>query len=137
MLSKIDECDTASDVVKSINILIALRWVAKAWSLVRAETIAKCFRKVGILNADLDVITCDLEEDDPFLEADMRMEVQSLIEKTMPTDGRCNVDEYLNGDDDLPVCMELDSDSQGDQPLADETFSCLKLKFILSYPILS
>ena len=25
------------------------------------------------------------------------------------TDGRCNVDEYLN--DDLPVCMELGNDS--------------------------
>ena len=128
VLSKIDECDTASDVVKCINILIALRWVAKAWSLVRAETIAKCFSKAGILNAELDVISCDLEEeDDPFLEADMRVEVQSLIEKTMPTDGRCNVDEYLNGDDDLPVCMELDSDSweadflkQEEQEVTDE-----------------
>ena len=36
------------------------------------------------------------EEDNPFLEADIRMEVQSLIEKTVPTDGRCNSDEYLN-----------------------------------------
>ena len=86
--------------------------MAKAWSLVRAETVVKCFRKAGILNANLDVVSCYLEEeDDPFLEADMRMEVQSLIEKTMPTDGRCNLDEYLNGDDDLPVCMELDGDS--------------------------
>ena len=131
VLSKIDECDTASDVVKSINILIALRWVAKAWSLVRAESIAKCFRKAGILNTNLNVISCDLEEeDDPFLEADMRMEVQSLIEKTMPTDGRCNLDEYLSGDDNLPVCMEFDSDSweadflkqlrQEEQEVADE-----------------
>ena len=75
------------------------------------------------------VISCDREEeDDPFLEADMRMEVQSLIEKIMPTDGRCNVDEYLN--DDLPVCMELDNDSweadflkqlgQEEQEVADE-----------------
>ena len=76
------------------------------WLRVRADTIAKCFRKAGILNADLDVIFCDLEEeDDPFLEADMRMEVQSLIENIMPTDGRCNVDEYLN--DDLPVAWSL------------------------------
>ena len=86
--------------------------MAKACSLVRAETIAKCFRKAGILNADLSVISCDLDaEDDPFLEADMRMEVHSLIDKTMPTDGKCNADEYLNGDDDLPVCMELNDDS--------------------------
>ena len=95
-------------MVKSINILNALRWVAKAWSLVRAETIAKCFRKARILNDNL----CDLDtEDNPFLEAKMRMEVQSLVDKTMPTDRKCNADEYLNGDDFLPVCMELNDDS--------------------------
>ena len=82
--------------------------------------------RLGILNANLDVISCDLEEEDnPFLEADMRMEV---LEKIMPTDGRCNVDDYLN--DDLPVCMELDNDSweadflkqlgQEEQEVADE-----------------
>ena len=105
VLSKIDECDKASDLAKSINILIALRWVAKAWSLVKPETIMKCFRRAGILDANHDVVSCDLDgEDDPFLEADMQTEVQSLIERTMSTDGCCNVDEYLN--DDLPVCME-------------------------------
>ena len=43
------------------------------------------------------------------------MEVQSPIEKTMSTGGRCNVDEYLatcmQGDDNLPVCIDLDKDS--------------------------
>lgn len=43
------------------------------------------------------------------LEANTHMEVQSLIEMIMPTDGRYNVDKYLN--DDLPVCMELGNDS--------------------------
>lgn len=113
VLSKIDQCDTASDITKSINILIALRWVAKAWSLVKAETITKCFRKAGILNNDLQVISTDLEHDnDPFLEADKLAEVHNLIEKTMPhADSRCSVDEYLNGDSDLPVCMGMDGES--------------------------
>ena len=82
-----------------------------AWSLARAETIAKYFRKASILNFELNIVSCDLEEEDnPFLESNMRTEVQRLIEKTMPIDGRCGVDEHLNGDD-LLVCMELDSDS--------------------------
>ena len=50
-------------------------------------------------------------EDDPFSEANVRMEVQSLIEKTMPAGGRCDLDEYSHGDDGLPVCMDLDNDS--------------------------
>ena len=41
VLSKIDERSTATDVVKSVNILIAVRWVAKAWSMVKAETISR------------------------------------------------------------------------------------------------
>ena len=110
VLSKIDECEKASDVVKSINILIALRWAAKAWSLVKPETITKCFRKAGILNVDHEVISHELDIDnDPFLEADIYTQVQSLIEQTMPTDEHCNVNDYLN--DDVPVCMEAEIDS--------------------------
>ena len=109
-LSKIDECDTATEVVKSINILVALRWVAKAWSLVKPETILKCFRKAGILTSDLDVVTVEVEND-PFLEADMRMEMQSMINKTVLPGGTCDVNEYLQGDDELPVCVDLDSDN--------------------------
>ena len=113
VLSKIDECDTASDVVKSINILIAIRWVAKAWSCVKEETISKCFRKAGILDSrTLDVVTCPLtaSDEDPFLEVDAAcQDVQTLIEQTMQTEG-CTVEEYLEGDNDLPTCTDLDTD---------------------------
>ena len=110
VLSKIDECDSASDVVKSVNILVAIRWVALAWSQVTTETITKCFKKAGILDMGLDVVNRGIEDDsDPFLEADERMELESLIEKT--GDGGCTVDEFLNGDSDLPVCVEMDDDN--------------------------
>lgn len=120
VLSKIDECETASDVVKSINILVAIRWVAVAWSKVRAETISKCFRKAGILTDDLGVVSCPLEDDaDPFLEADACVEIESLIEKTMPAGEGCTVTEYLGGEDDLPICTDLDSDRWEDNFMAE------------------
>jgi len=93
VLSKIDECDSASDVVKSVNILVAIRWVAIAWSQVTAETIMNCFRKAGILDRELDVVSLGIEDDsDPFFEADERTELEDLIEKT--GDGSCTVDEF-------------------------------------------
>ncbi len=85
MLAKIDSCDNASEVIKSVNILMAIRWAAKSWSDVIPETISKYFRKAGVLSEDLEVISSGSDED-PFLEADTRMEIQTLISETAPTD---------------------------------------------------
>ena len=43
VLSQIDTCTKASDVAKSLNILHAIRWVAKAQDAVSPETIKKGF----------------------------------------------------------------------------------------------
>ena len=111
VLSKIDECDTATDVVRSVNILMAIRWVAKAWALVEEDTVCKCFRKAGILTSEMDVVSAGLDEDDdPFSECDLQQELESLIDKTMPSDGRCTVKEYLERDNDLQVSMDNDDD---------------------------
>ena len=37
--------------------------------------------------------------------------MQSMIDKTMLPGGTCDVNEYLQGDDELPVCVDLDSDN--------------------------
>ena len=56
----------------------------------------------------LDVVNRKIQDDpDPFLEADERMEFEGLIEKT----GDGTVDEFLNGDSDLPVCVEMDDNN--------------------------
>ena len=119
VLAKIDECETASDVTKSVNILIAIKWVAKAWDMVKPETISKCFIKAGILSLTHDVISRGLnedEEDDPFLEQDECLRLQNLIDKTVHEG--CTLSEYITGDDDLPVGANLINENWEDNFLA-------------------
>ena len=66
VLTKIDTCSTATEVVKSITILQAIRWVAEAWKSVDTITIKKCFRKAGILDKDFHVVQQRVLEEDPF-----------------------------------------------------------------------
>ena len=112
VLSKIEECSTASDVIKSVNILVAIRWVATALGNVKEEVVKKCFRKAGSLDSSFEVVTGLLmaDDEDPFSEVDDQVKdnMQSLIERTMPADRQCSVEEYLMGDDDLPICTNLD-----------------------------
>ena len=118
VISKIDEVDRASDVVKSVNLLVAIRWVALAWSQVTADTISKCFRKAGVLDTDLDVIRRDADDNNPFLQADNLLELGDLIEKT--GDDGCSSNEFACGDDDLPVCAEMDDDDNWQSVFLDE-----------------
>ena len=58
----------------------------------------------------MDVVARAHDEDDPFLESDACMEVQNLLEKTIPSDQRCSVAEYLSGEEGVPVCVDMDGD---------------------------
>ena len=58
----------------------------------------------------MDVVNHGIEDgSDPYLEAGERMELESLIEKI--GDGGCTVEEFLNGDSDLPVCVDMDDNN--------------------------
>ena len=104
---ELDQCDSASEVANSINILTAIRWVALAWTKVNPETISKCFRKVGVLqDAMVDVVARAHDtKDDPFLESDACM-----FEKNMPSEQRCSLAEYLSGEEGVPVCVDMDGE---------------------------
>ena len=110
-MSKIDECDLATDVVKSVNVLVALRWVALVWNEVKSDTITKCFRKAGVLNDVLEVVGLDHAgadgSVDPFADIDENLELQHLIEQTGCES--CTPQEFISGDDDLPVCVEREN----------------------------
>ena len=76
-----------------MNILLAVRWVVKAWSMVKAETISKCSRRqVSRLFYGYGI--------------------SGLNEKTTTLNGQdsCTLEEYVYGEDSIPVSMEFDSD---------------------------
>ena len=109
VISKIDSCSSATEVTSSINVLVAIRWVALAWREVKSSTIVKCFKHAGVLNDGSNVHA--LSEEDPFQDIDETITIGSLISTTMGT-GRdaCSAEEYVNGDNDLAVCVEFDDD---------------------------
>ena len=119
ILTKIEECDTASQVAESLNILKAIHFVREAWEKVKPETICKCFRSAGVLDKDLNVTTCNVSQDDadPFLAVDSEFHLHDLIPQVVG-DGTCSVDEYLDGDGSLPVCRELSKEHWEEEFLA-------------------
>ena len=71
------------------------------------ETIQKCFHQAGVLNSDITVIVRN--EEDPLLVADECKVLGDLISTTMSTHEACQVEEYINGEDTLSVCLEKEN----------------------------
>ena len=44
ILTKTEECNIASEVVKSVTILNTIRWVVQAWEKVTSKTIKRCLK---------------------------------------------------------------------------------------------
>ena len=76
----------------------------------KSDTITKCFRKAGVLNDALAVVglvQAGAEGSvDPFAGIDEDLELQHLIQQTGCES--CTAQEFISGDDDLSVCVEMD-----------------------------
>ena len=109
VLSKIDECSSASDVTKSVTVLHAIPWVAQAWQNVKDQTILKCFRAASVLNDDFEVASIPETQEDPFADLDNREEeLQGMLSQLPET---CLVEEYLSAEKDLPTGPCYDEES--------------------------
>ena len=87
VLSKIDDTnDTASQIVKSISMLMAIRWAAEAWDSVQEETIRKCFTKSGITGSGFSVVHRLYEDEDPFDDVEAQEELHELLDQISPSD---------------------------------------------------
>ena len=50
----------------------------------KEETIRKCFQSAGILDSSMDVVSCDMGEDDPFADVHSGTDLQGLIADIIP-----------------------------------------------------
>ena len=60
----------------------------------------------------MDVVNRGIEEEiDPFDVLDAESQLRDLISRAMPAKDICTVEEYINGEDSVPVCSEFDNDT--------------------------
>ena len=123
IVAKIDQHALASEVTSTVNILQAVRWLAEAWKQVSGETIKKCFRKAGILNEDLELRSLPLIDQDPFVDCDELentedSELAGLISRVQLQDA-CSADEFIEGEDLIPICPEMTDESWEERFFAD------------------
>lgn len=125
IVAKIEESTTASEVLKSITVLHAIRWVAQAWSQVKSDVIKKCFRKAGILDQSFQVVSRLEPTEDPFLDLDQDQEPQLVDEETrqlidqLHVDSPCSIEEFLSVEEDLAVCADFSDDRWEEAFFAD------------------
>ena len=113
VVSKIDDCNSATEVCKSVDLLQAIRWAAQAWENVSESTIKKCFVKAGFLSADGSLVSFPAEhrEFDPFedLESGELVQVNSLLCDASSGSGSDipSAVDALEATSILPTCKEL------------------------------
>ena len=95
--SQVDGEKNASEIVKSINVLMAIEWRRQAWNDVRQSTITKCFRKTGLYPGDEPI------EDDPF-EGEELGNLKTIMGRIY---AECSVEEYVSCDDDTAICAGM------------------------------
>ena len=49
VISRTNDKKTATEIMKEVDILKAIRWISEAWSMVSEDTIQKCFQKCGFI----------------------------------------------------------------------------------------
>lgn len=93
--SKVDTSTSASDVVKSIDLSMAIAWGWQAWEEASPETIKECFKKTWLCPEELG------EEDDPFEGEDEMPHLQELIHGIISS---CDGQEHIFANEEIEIC---------------------------------
>lgn len=86
----------ASEIVKSINVSMAIEWGKQAWSEVSQDTIVKCFKMTRLYPQEVE------EDDDPFEGEDELPALQELMDKVGSS---CDAEVFIFAEDNIDVCL--------------------------------
>ncbi|XP_057308163.1 tigger transposable element-derived protein 6-like [Hydractinia symbiolongicarpus] len=90
VLARIQENKSATEIIKSVDILMAIQWVQDAWKEVTNLTIKNCFEKCGVVQGESELME-DKEDD---------LEFEALV-KELTED--MSAAEYIDFDADVPA----------------------------------
>ena len=86
----------ASEIIKSINVSMAIEWGKQAWSEVSQDTIVKCFKMTRLYPQALE------EDDDPFEGEDELPALQELMDKVGSS---CDAEVFIFAEDNIDVWL--------------------------------
>lgn len=88
----------------------------------------KCFAKSGITisGSSSSVVSWWYEDEDPFDHIEAQEELHDLYDQLPLSDTACPVEEYINGDDYVPICMQYDNNWESLLSLAPQLTHLIK-----------
>ena len=89
-------------IIKDVNILMAIRWSQEVWKEVTGMTINNCFEECGIIKND---DSMEIEEQD--------LEFEALVQELCPD---VSAKEYVNFYTDIPTSEPLINEHKIDLP---------------------
>ena len=109
VVSLIDDCETARDVCKSLNVLQAIRWIGQAWEALEPSTIIKCFPNAGVLDKERNVVEAvePPDDEDPFAHLEDEVSQVKMLLNESCGDTAVSAHEAIANESLLPVCQEL------------------------------
>ena len=90
--------------MKTVDVLMAIRWIKKAWDEVQPQTIINCFRKTGSLPQNGETES----KEDPFADIEDEDDMSSLNELVRQIDPNTSVGDYIEADDDLSMSFTFE-----------------------------
>ena len=100
---------TATDIMKKIDVLTAIRWVKQAWEEVGGCTIQNCFKHCGFHPVPEPTV-------DPFADLDVTQEMEEMVQQLDPS---ISASEYITADEDVQTSANFEDQGNWREELRD------------------